>query len=73
MENWRNELGCTRFRAELIQAVPDALEGTPLGNNGLPITWDWKNLCDGLGNNLRAAGATHHWHYPAAEHHHRLP
>ena len=73
MEAWRNELGCTRFRAELIRAVPDALDGTPLGNNGLPITWDWKNLCDGLGNNLRAKNYTHHWHYPAVEHHHRLP
>jgi hypothetical protein len=87
MESWRNELGCTRFRAEIIAAVPDALDGIPIGNNGLPISdgWDWHNACDGLGNNLRAIkgtkraeqpGAqrfTHHWHYPAVEHHHRLP
>lgn len=75
MEAWRNELGCTRFRAELMAEVPGALDGVPIGNNGLPVPagWDWHNACDGLGNHLREAGYTHHWHYPAVEHHHRLP
>lgn len=62
-EGWRNALGCTRFRAELIQTVPDALSGIPAGN------WDWHNVCDGLGENLRAANFKHHWHGPPAEHH----
>lgn len=56
-------LGCTRFRKELIEAVPDALTSIPEDN------WDWHNMCDGVGNNLRAAGYTHHWHTPPVEHH----
>lgn len=64
MEAWRNALGCTRFRKELLDAVPDALSSVPVDN------WDWRNICDGLGNNLRAAGFTHHWHFPPIEHHH---
>ena len=62
-EAWRNQLGATRFRAELIAAVPDAMHITD------PDLWDWHNVCDGLGNNLRAAGFTHHWHEPGVEHH----
>lgn len=62
-EAWRNALGCTRFRAELMVAVPDALSSVP------PSGWDWHNVCDGLGNNLRAAGFTHHWHGPPVRHH----
>jgi hypothetical protein len=62
-EAWRNQLGCTRFRAELIQAVPDAMTSIPESN------WDWHEMCNGLGENLRAAGCTHHWHGPPAEHH----
>lgn len=65
MEAWANELGCTRFRAELMEKVPDALTSIPPG----PLT-DWHNVCDGLGNNLRAAGFTHHWHFPVAQHNH---
>lgn len=61
-EAWRNALGCTRFRADLIAAVPDALTSIP------PDNWDWHNVCDGLGNNLRAAGYTHHWHEPPVPH-----
>lgn len=61
-EAWRNALGCTRFRRELIEAVPDAVASIPLER------WDWHNLCDGLGDNLRAAGATHHWHDPPVLH-----
>lgn len=68
-EAWRNMLGCTRFRAEMIAAVPDAVSLIPADNR------DWHNMCDGLGANLRAAGFTHHWHGPPVEHHretHRL-
>lgn len=64
MEAWRNALGCTRFRREIIGAVPDAISSIP------EIGWDWHNVCDGLGHNLRAAGFTHHWHHPPVEHHH---
>jgi hypothetical protein len=66
MEAWRNLLGCTRFRAEIIAAVPDAVTSVD------PKYYDWHNMCDGVGNNLRAAGFTHHWHYPPAEHTQRV-
>lgn len=62
-EGWRNMLGCTRFRSELMAAVPDAVSSIP------PDERDWHNLCDGLGNNLRNAGFTHHWHHPPVDHH----
>ncbi len=62
-EAWRNALGCTRFRAELLAAVPDAVTSIPRGY------WDWHNVCDGIGHNLRAAGFTHHWHGPPVRHH----
>lgn len=62
-EAWRNMLGCTRFHAELLEAVPDAVSRIPAGAR------DWHNMCDGLGANLRAAGFTHHWHGPPVEHH----
>jgi hypothetical protein len=62
MDAWRNALGCTRFRAELIQAVPDAVASIPAG-------WrEWTNLCDRLGERLRAAGFTHHFHEPWVGH-----
>ena len=66
MEAWRNLLGCTRFSKEIIEAVPDAVSSIPRDN------WDWHNVCDGLGANLRAAGFTHRWCFPAVEHHHLL-
>ena len=61
-EAWRNHIGCTRFRAELMQAVPDAVASIPEGER------DWHNLCDGVGNHLRAAGYSHHWHEPPVLH-----
>ncbi len=64
MEAWRNVLGCTRFRAEIVSAVPDAVSSVPPSNR------DWHNVCDGLGENLRTAGFTHHWHFPSVEHFH---
>jgi hypothetical protein len=62
MEAWANHLGCTRFRGELMRAVPHAVSSSRIR--------DWHNLCDGIGENLRAAGYTHHWHYPPVCHHH---
>lgn len=64
MDAWANALGCTRFSGEAVRAVPDAVSAIPADN------WDWHNVCDGLGANLRAAGLKHHWHYPWVEHHH---
>ena len=61
-EGWRNQLGCTRFRKELIDAVPDALSSVSEDR------WIWNNVCDALGENLRAAGFSHHWH-GSVEHH----
>ena|ERR1700752_20103 len=62
-EAWANTLGATRFTADLIAAVPGAASSIP------PNLRHWTNMCDGLGNNLRAAGFTHHWH-GEIEHHH---
>ena len=64
MEAWANTLGCTRFREEILDLVPDALSSIPDGERG------WLNLCDRIGERLRAAGFTHHWHHPPVEHHH---
>lgn len=65
MESWRNELGCTRFRSEILTKVPGAMSAIEDG----PLR-DFHNVCDGLGNNLREAGYTHHWHNPPVEHNH---
>jgi hypothetical protein len=76
-EAWANQLGLTRFRAEVMEKCPDALTSIP------PELQGWHNLCDHLAGNkingtdtptlregsLRAAGFTHHFHYPAVEHH----
>lgn len=74
-EAWANMLGCTRFSAAVIAAVPDAVSSIP------PAQRDWHNLCDSIAGNkvggmpaplrphsLRAAGFTHHWHFPAVHH-----
>jgi hypothetical protein len=62
-EAWMNALGCTRFRKEIVLAVPDAV------SNIEPQWRDWHNLCDGIGENLRAAQFRHHWHEGAVLHH----
>lgn len=64
MDAWRNVLGCTRFSGELVRAVPDAVSRIEERHR------DWHNLCDGIGDNLRASGWTHHWH--GAVHHHKM-
>ena len=76
---WGNMFGCTRFRAELIQACPDVVTSIP------PEGRDWHNLCDWVGGwhsgmnagvggpprsqSLRAAGFSQHWHEPPVDHH----
>ena len=76
-EAWANQLGCTRFRAEVMAKCPDALTSIP------PVQRSWHNLCDHIAGNkihgvdraelrpgsLRAAGFTHHWHSPPVAHH----
>ena len=62
-EAWRNALGCTRFRRELIRALPDALSRIE------PQHRDWRNLCDSIGDYLRECGYTHHFHTPPVVHH----
>lgn len=61
-EAWKWLLGCTRFRKELIAAVPDAVTSIE------PRHRDWHYTCDGLGANLEAAGFKHHWHEPVVHH-----
>ena len=78
-EAWANMFGCTRYRAALIAAVPEAVSSIP------PQLRDWHNLCDGLAGmhpkcgcgiegvdrpgSLRAHGYGHHWHTPHVAHH----
>lgn len=58
-------LGCTRFSAELIAAVPDAISGLPVR--------DWRRIDCELSPRLRQAGYAPHVHLPAVLHHHRYP
>lgn len=61
-ETEQNNLGCTRFRAELMVAVPDAV-------NSIPIELrHFSRLCDGLAANLREAEFDHHFHEPGVSH-----
>lgn len=60
---WQFALGCTRFRKELIEAVPNALMD-------VQERWkDWHYTCDGIGYNLTKAGFFPHFHWPAINHH----
>lgn len=81
-EAWRNQLGLTRFRSELMAAVPDALTSIPDEVAYRQRRRDWHNLCDELAGDkiagvdqltlrpgsLRAAGYSHHWHFPPVRH-----
>ena len=61
---WRwATLGCTRFRAEIIKAVPDAVTGIEERHR------DWHYLSTGLGIALRDAGFEPHMHESAVNHH----
>lgn len=76
LEAWANMLGCTRFRAELMEELPELLTSIPVERR------DWHNLCTELGGNkiagvdqptlrpgsLRHAGYAHHWHTPPVRH-----
>ena len=64
VEAHRNNLGCTRFRADVLLSVPEAVSSIPSEDR------HWQRVCDYLGNNLRDAGLSHHWHEPWVEHHH---
>lgn len=66
MEAWANSMGCTRYGADMIAAVPDAVSSITK-----PEHLAWQNLCDGIGGNLRAAGFSHSWRFPHAGHHHQ--
>jgi hypothetical protein len=74
MDSWADGLGCTKFSAELIAAIPDAPHRIPADNR------DWRYMCGGsgvypvvgLGDILRAGGAKHSWHFPSVEHHHKV-
>lgn len=59
---WDNQLGCTRFSRELVRDVPDAISSIESRKR------DWHELCNGIGENLRGAGWTHHWHGPVRHH-----
>lgn len=56
-------LGCTRFRKELIAAVPKAVTDTEERHR------DWHYLSTSLGAALRSAGYEPHVHEPPVEHH----
>jgi hypothetical protein len=58
-------LGCTRFSAELIAAVPTAISGLPIR--------DWRRIDCELSPRLRTAGYVPHAHLPAVKHHHAYP
>ena len=76
-EAWANQLGCTRFRSDVMAKCPDALTSIPPDQRG------WHNLCDHIAgdklhgtavfpwrsHSIRAAGFSHHWHSPPVEHH----
>ena len=57
-------LGCTRFRKELIEAVPNAMTDIE------PRHRDWHYTSTALGQNLRAAGFEPHIH--GIVNHHRM-
>lgn len=66
MESWANSMGCTRYGADMIAAVPDAVSSITK-----PEHLNWANLCDGIGGNLRDAGYSHSWRYASVVHHHQ--
>lgn len=71
-------LGCVRFSAELMEAVPGALEevkrmdSTVAGSifEGVPAT-NWRLLDSFLRTVLMGYGYTPHVHYPMVKHNHR--
>lgn len=65
-------LGCTRFSAVLLAAVPEMMQLVGSIADGVPAG-DWRrNDCLLLGH-LRQAGFEPHVHWPAVAHHHMYP
>lgn len=60
-----SSLGCTRFTADLLAAVPDMIDRLPVR--------DWRRLDCELAPRLRQAGFVPHVHHPAVKHHHVYP
>lgn len=66
-------LGCTRFRAELLAAHPDAVAKTWRETTAVHPAGNWCNLDQRLTNALVAAGATRHLHGPPVGHLNPMP
>lgn len=60
-----SSLGCTRFSAEILTAVPDLMSMLPVR--------DWRRLDCEMSPRLRAAGFEPHVHAPPVLHHHTYP
>lgn len=58
-------LGCTRFSADLIAAVPDLMRSLPCR--------DWRRQDCEISPRLRRDGFTPHVHVPPVRHHHVYP
>lgn len=58
-------LGCTRFSAEIIDAVPDLMSMLPVR--------DWRRQDCEIAPRLKAAGFEPHVHDPPVLHHHAYP
>lgn len=61
-------LGCTRFSATLLAAVPDAVEQTWRESTDVHPAGFWCALDDRLGRVLRRSGFTQHVHGPPVTH-----
>lgn len=66
-------LGCTRFSAALLAAVPDAVERTWAESTDVHPAGFWCALDDRLARVLRRAGFTQHVHFPAVRHLNPVP
>lgn len=58
-------LGCTRFSADLITAVPDLMSSLPVR--------DWRRQDCEINPRLRREGFAPHVHVPEVKHHHAYP
>ena len=66
-------LGCTRFSAGLLAAVPDAVERTWAESTGVHPPGFWCALDDRLSRVLRGAGFAQHVHEPQVTHLNPVP
>lgn len=58
-------LGCTRFGAEMMKAVPDLFSTLPVR--------DWRRLDTEIAYTLEQKGFHPHFHWPPVPHHHYRP